>query len=78
MASKPLVPKEDVSPKGLSIQGFVDASFKGLALKKDGAISRTEVFELLGPAAKTPMVAIVVNQVIRRRFDGNKEGTINV
>ena len=75
MASKPLVPKEDVSPKGLSIQGFVDASFKGLDLNKDGAITRTEVFELLGPAAKAPIVAFAVNQIIRR-FDGNKDGAI--
>jgi hypothetical protein len=30
MASKTPTPKEDGLPKGLSVQGFVDASFKGL------------------------------------------------
>jgi len=75
MASKTPTPKEDGLPKSLSIQGFVDASFKGLDLNKDGAITRAEVFELLGPAAKAPMVAFVVNQIIRR-FDRNKDGSI--
>jgi len=40
MASKTPTPKEGGLPKGLSIQGFVDASFKGLDLNKDGAITR--------------------------------------
>ena len=49
MASKTTTPKEDGLPKSLSIQGFVDGSFKGPYLNKDGAITRAEVFELLGP-----------------------------
>ena len=75
MASKSPTLKDDQFPKGLSIQSFVDASFKGLDLNKDGAITRAEVFDLLGPAGKAPIVAFVVNQVIRR-FDGNKDGSI--
>ena len=75
MASKTPDPKNGLLPKGLSIQSFVDASFKGLDLNNDGAITRAEVFDLLGPAGKSPIVAFVVNQIIRR-FDGNKDGAI--
>jgi len=75
MANKLTGTKTDGSPKGLSIQGFVEASFKVLDLNLDGAITRTEVIDLLGPATKAPMVAFVVNQIIRR-FDGNKDGFI--
>ncbi len=64
MAFKTPTAKEDGIPKGLSVQGFVDASFKGLDRNKDGAITSAEVFEPLGPVAEAPVVAFVENKTI--------------
>lgn len=75
MATRPIPPAANL-PKPIPIQGLVDAVFKKLDLNQNATISRAEMLDALGPAAKMPLVGMAA-QLTFRALDTNRDGAVS-
>lgn len=60
----------------VSIDAFVQAAFKNLDGNGDGVVGRTEVLAKLGPAAKMPLLTLMVGQVVKS-LDTSGDGLVS-
>ena len=60
----------------VSIDAFVQATFKVLDSNGDGAVGRAEVLAKLGPAANMPLVTLMVGQVVKS-LDASGDGLVS-
>ncbi len=72
---KPFAPAKPLV-LSVSVDTILQSAFKRLDLNNDGSISRVDLLSSLGPAAKMPLAALMVGQVIKS-LDTSGDGSIS-